>query len=229
MTPDSNIPTLDDLWQEVERVCAVNYPDNGLYPIPGGGAEEQPDICFVFINPTTRNQSSAQNWKGPRYPFLGTKEIWRIFYQSGWFSGELMERIEQTKAWPNDLALSVLEYLKLNKIYFTNVVKHTGADAALPIRNEIELFLPILKNELKIVHPKMIVAFGLIPFEALTKQKIKLNCYYQDLINNPSQTKVPKFHIDGIPIYPCYFPVGRGNPKRAVEILKIVRKNNFGV
>ncbi len=65
---------------------------------------------------------------------------------------------------------------------------------------------------------RAIIAIGLIPFEAIAGKKIKLK---------ESSGKLFSVDISGkkYPIYPCYFPVGRGNPKKAEETLKeILRK-----
>ena len=45
----------------------------------GGGGTNNPDICFVFMNPTGKNIASRPNWKGRRSPWIGTKNIWKLF------------------------------------------------------------------------------------------------------------------------------------------------------
>ena len=68
-------------------------------PILGGGKEDNPDNMFIFINPTHKNQSSSKEWKGSRYPFIGTRQVWRIFHKAGLFDNGLMKRIEETREW----------------------------------------------------------------------------------------------------------------------------------
>lgn len=82
-------------------------------------------------------------------------------------------------------------------------------------------------KEIEIVQPEYIVTFGLIPFERLTGKKIKLSEHYLDINKNKKlkfyELKINSFKTTSkIKVIPCYFPVGRGNPRRAVEILKMV-------
>jgi len=215
--------TLKQLWNYVQAIHKNNFPNHKLAPILGNGKLSKPKIMFVFINPTKRNISSDKNWKGPRYPFIGTKQIWRIFNRAEIFDKELMQEIEKNKDWSLELTNKVLEYFNKNQYYITNIVKWTGHDATLPNKEKIKLFLPILLKEIELVQPKFIITFGLIPFEALTKQKIKLENYYYQSIK---EKKLTLFNLENSnsKIIPCYFPIGRGNPKRAVELIKLLKK-----
>ncbi len=191
-------------------------------PILGNGETSRPKVMFVFINPTHTNISSDQNWQGPRFPFIGTKPVWRIFHRAGMFDDELIHRINNSKFWSLEFTNEVLDFLKSKSFYITNIVKWTGHDATLPNSEKIKLFLPILKREIEIVQPQYIVTFGLIPFENMTKQKIKLGDYYSEIMQDKKlrffDIKYGNFETK---VIPCYFPVGRGNPKKAVEILKL--------
>lgn len=215
--------TLEQLWKHVQNVHQKNYPNHELAPILGNGKTKKPKIMFVFINPTKRNISSDKSWKGPRYPFIGTKQIWRIFNRAEIFDNNLMSEIEKNKEWSLELTNKVLEYFNEKQYYITNIVKWTGHDATLPNKEKIKLFLPLLKKEIEIVQPKYIITFGLIPFEALTNQKIKLEDYYKRSIK---ENKLNSFDLENSnsKIIPCYFPIGRGNPKRAVELMKLLKK-----
>jgi hypothetical protein len=56
---------------------------------------------------------------------------------------------------------------------------------------------------------------------ALTGQQPKL----AEVLESAKQTmKIPELKGLGLlpPVLPCYFPVGRGNPKAATEILSII-------
>ncbi len=216
---------LEKLWNLVEEINLKNFGDNGLCPIFGNGKTEQPEFMFIFINPTHVNISSRKEWNGPRYPFIGTKAIWRIFDRAGLFDSKLMSTIEKTREWPVELAYKVLKHLDRKSFYFTNIVKWTGEDATLPDSRKTTLFLPILKKEIEIVRPKNIVTFGLIPFQKLVGEKIKLKEYYQKTIVKQFATPF-EYKIDNnvkTRVFPCYFPIGRGEPKKAVEMLKIIR------
>jgi len=221
----NNCKTLEALWKYVERINNEHFKDNKLKPILGNGKTKNPKIMFVFINPTIRNISSDNKWVGPRFPFIGTKQIWRIFCKVGLFDARLLNIINKEPYWSLEFTNKVLEYLKQNELYITNVVKWTGKDATLPDSKKIKLFLPILKKEIEIVKPKYIITFGLIPFEALTKQKIKLKDYFENSIKNNSLKYFEiKINNTNTKIIPCYFPTGRGDPKKAIEILKLMKK-----
>jgi len=215
--------SLDELWQEVYRLNKEHFPRNELFPIVGNGCTHKPEVMFVFINPTHKNMSSEKHWRGPRYPFIGTKQVWRILARAGLFDERLLHEINRTNAWTMDLAERVLSYLRDRGFYITNIVKWTGSDSKLPDRKKISIFLPILEKEIEIVQPKYIVAFGLIPFEQLTKQKIKLAEYYAAAMKTKQPKQFP-ITIGGVQtkVILCYFPVGRGDPKRAVELLKLL-------
>lgn len=216
--------TLNDLWTQVHEINKKHFPENNLASILGNGKTSNPKFMFVFINPTRANISSRKDWKGPRFPFIGTKQVWRIFHRAGMFDDELMNEIEQSKNWSIDFTNKVLEFLKNRSFYITNIVKWTGEDATLPNSEKIKLFLPILEKEIEIIKPEYIVTFGLIPFENLTGQKIILGKYYNEVMKTKSVKYYERqFGSTTTRIIPCYFPVGRGNPKRAVEMLKLVR------
>ncbi len=215
--------TLEELWDIVEDVNHKYFPENNLKPILGNGKTFRPKIMFVFINPTRANISSNPNWQGPRFPFIGTKAVWRVFHRAGMFDDRLIETINNLKDWSLEFTNEVLNFLKLQSFYLTNIVKWTGHDATLPDSKKIKLFLPILKREIEIVQPHYIVTFGLIPFEYLTGKKIKLADYYSEVMES-KKLRFFDINCNGFKtkVIPCYFPVGRGDPKKAVEILKLV-------
>ena len=215
--------TLEELWKVVDELNYKHFPENNLKPILGNGKTFRPKVMFVFINPTHANISSDQNWQGPRFPFIGTKPVWRIFHRAGMFDEELIKEINNSKSWSLEFTDKVLNFLKSKSFYLTNIVKWTGSDATLPNSKKIKLFLPILKREIEIIQPQYVVTFGLIPFENLTKQKIKLIDYYSKVMKSKKLKFFEmKFGNFKTKIIPCYFPVGRGDPKKAVEILKLI-------
>ncbi|MBI5066460.1 hypothetical protein HZA97_09585 [Candidatus Woesearchaeota archaeon] len=216
--------SLTDLWKHVSVLNKKHFSENKLMPILGDGKTSKPKFLFVFINPTARNISSDKNWNGPRFPFVGTKQVWRVFYNAGLFDEKLMIEINNNSTWSVDFTEKVLNFLKNKNFYFTNLVKWTGHDATLPDSEKIRLFLPVLEKELEIVKPEYVVTFGLLPFENLVKQKIKLSDYYDEVMQTKKagcfEINVGKIKTN---VIPCYFPIGRGNPKRAVEILRLLK------
>lgn len=139
-----------------------------------------------------------------------------------------MHSIETQAIWSVELTEQVLTFLQSQGIYLTNVVKWTGPDGSLPDAAKIALFEPILKKEIEIVQPAFIVTFGIIPFETLTRKKIKLRDSYEHMRKTKTvQTHELQINSFKTTIIPCYFPVGRGEPKKAVEILWLIRKMIF--
>ena len=86
--------------------------------------------------------------------------------------------------------------------------------------------MPLLIREVEIVSPKYLVTFGSIPFKYLTGKTITLGDYYDQVVRqglHPEEVQIGSAKVE---VIPCYFPVGRGNPQRAVEILKLVNLLN---
>lgn len=218
------INNLEELWRYVNKINNNYFPENKLMPILGGGQTNNPFVMFVFINPTERNISSNKNWNGLRAPFIGLKHIWNIFYQANLIDEKVINKINFTKLWDVSFANEVYNHLKEKELYFTNIVKWTGHNAELPASEKIKLFLPILKKEIEIIKPKYIVTFGLIPFKELVKENIKLKDFFSDF-KEKGLLKIYNIKVNSFEakIIPCYFPVGRGNPKRAIEILKSIK------
>lgn len=217
--------SLEELWEYTHHLNTSVFGDNGLMPIASGGKCTNPDVMFVFINPTKRNVSSSPTWKGQRAPFIGTKNVWRVFFKAGMFDGALLEKINKLKDWDKSFADEVYRYLTSHSFYFTNIVKRTEVDATLPKSQKIKTFLPILEKEIALVKPKYIVAFGQIPFTYLTDVKIRFADYYDEIMrDNELKFYEKEFYGFSAKILPCYFPVGLGNPKRACEILRLVKE-----
>ncbi len=54
---------LEDLKIEYDKLQKI-YGAKDLDSIYGDGGIENPDICFVFMNPTKRNIAASKEWKG---------------------------------------------------------------------------------------------------------------------------------------------------------------------
>lgn len=60
---------IKDLKKEYDKL-QIKYGAKELDSIYNGGCEENPDICFVFMNPTGRNIASIKTWKGRKSYYL---------------------------------------------------------------------------------------------------------------------------------------------------------------
>ena len=67
--------TKEELIKEFDCLQDI-YGSKNRNSVYGGGCEKNPELCFVFINPTARNVATDKAWKGIRRQWLGTKNIW---------------------------------------------------------------------------------------------------------------------------------------------------------
>ena len=106
------IKDLDKKYDELQK----EYGDKSLHSIYNGGCEENPIVCFVFMNPTGRNIASYSTWKSRRSPWIGTKNIWKLFYKINLLDKPVFEKIQEIK--PNDWTEDFAEEV------YRNVSKH---------------------------------------------------------------------------------------------------------
>lgn len=212
---------LERLWNRLDYCPSCAKQANPLRHLPGGGQENRPYAALVFINPTHRNISTHPDWKGPRYPFLGTREIWRVLGRAGFLGAQTVSLTQGE--WTRETSEQVLRSIRDSGLYLTNVVKCTKPNGDNPSAQEVRAWQDVLGEELSIVRPRLVVAMGILPFKALTGQPINLGEHFQAQRKSPGLlTFEGNLGEAKQTIYPCYFPVGRGNPKRAVELLSRV-------
>lgn len=212
-------PELVALWNEVDNCEDCKNSQNRLQHILGGGKELNPNIMFLFINPTYRNTTSKPDYSGLRFPFVGTKEIWNVFISSKLLGKEILQNFDNAKL--------VITSVSESGFYFTNLVKCTNENADLPKSDRINKKMGLLFKEINIVRPNLIVTFGVLPFEALTGQKLKLSQHYENQKKSNKLITYKSREISGrkYDVWPCYFPVGRGKKKEALELLKMLRNS----
>ena len=211
---------LDKLKNEYDRMQQV-YGDKTLKSINFGGCDTNPDICFVFMNPTSKNIASDPSWEGIRAPWIGTKNIWDLFFATNLFDIGIYNeiKIKKSNEWNKDFAEKVYNEVKRNKIFITNLGKCTQIDAR-PIQNSVyEKYLDLLEKEIEIVNPKVIILFGNQVSSVFLKEKISVSqCRKKEFIKN----------INGKE-YKCYsifYPVGNGrfNIDKSIEDILWVKK-----
>jgi len=221
-------PKLQNLFDEIENCPFCARKKNPYKHILGGGRFQKPKFFFIFINPTHLNISAHQNYEGKlRFPFIGVKYFWRFLSEVGLFSNDLVRKLYQG-GWKIEYENLIETELVKNSLYLTNLVKCTKNNPSPPSKEEIQRGLIFLKKEISIVDPKYIVTFGILPFYALTGKKVLLKEVERLSIENDIPFFSP-IKIDGksYKIFPCYFPVGRGNPKKSASLLKRIIK--FGL
>ena len=200
------------------------YGDKSLDSIYNGGCENNPDICFVFMNPTGRNIASKKEWLGRKSPWIGTKNIWKLFYDVGLVDDGIYEEIrsKKPKDWDYEFADKVYEMVTNKKVFITNLGKCTQIDAR-PLSDEVlKKYLKLLYKEFEIIKPKVIITFGNQVSSIVLNKKISVSenrkvCH--ELVINKKKYKV----------YAVYYPVGNGifNIDKSIEDIKWIIDNEL--
>ena len=139
---------LEELHKEYDKL-QIKYGAKELDSIYNGGCIENPDICFVFMNPTGRNIASSKEWKGIKSPWIGTKNIWDLFYKLNLMDNKIYKKIKEIKGskWTEEFAKQVYNDVKIHKYFITNLGKCTQIDARELPNSVYEEYLDLLKQE----------------------------------------------------------------------------------
>ena len=215
--------TIKDLNNEYDKLQLV-YGSRELDSIYNGGCEENPDICFVFMNPTGKNIASLKTWHGRKSPWLGTKNIWKLFYHVNLLSEESYNKILEMKPkdWDYDFCDYIYDEINNNKVFITNLGKCTQVDAR-PLRNEVlSKYLDLLFKEIDIIKPKVIITFGNQVSSIILNKKVSVSetrKQSHELVVNNNTYKV----------YPVYYPVGNGifNIDKSIEDINWIINNEI--
>lgn len=215
------INSLDDLKIEYDKL-QMKYGAKELDSIYNGGCEKNPDICFVFMNPTGKNVASSKLWKGRKSPWIGTKNIWKLFNRVDLLSDNIYNEIlkRKPKEWDYDFADYVYKEIENNKIFITNLGKCTQIDAKPLTDNILKQYLDLLLTEIDIIRPKKIVTFGNQVSSIMLNKKISVS-------ENRKTSYDLKIKDNIYKVYPVYYPVGNGifNMDKSIEDIKWILKN----
>jgi len=181
------------------------YGDRKLCAIYGAGCLKRPRLCFVFMNPTGRNVSADPGWQGLRAPWIGTKNIWRLFLGLGLLERGLFQTISEMgpQEWDPDLAERVYRELAGRGVYVTNLAKATQDDAR-PLPDAVfREYLPLMRREIAALKPRAIVTLGNQVSSILLGRPVKVS----DCRKTSSD-----LCVEGrtYPVYPVHYPVGQG-------------------
>ena len=214
---------ISDLKHEYDKM-QVKYGAKNLDSIYNGGCEKNPDICFVFMNPTGKNIASDKAWRGRKSPWLGTKNIWKLFYSVNLLSEEVFNKIQEKKPkdWNYDFCDYVYEEVANNKLFITNLGKCTQLDAR-PLADEVlKKYLNLLFKEIDIIKPKVIISFGNQVSSIILNKKIAVS---------ENRKICHKIKINGkvYKVYSVYYPVGNGifNMDKAIEDINWIIENEI--
>lgn len=212
-----------DLNPEYDKL-QLKYGAKELTSIYNGGCTNNPNICFVFMNPTGKNIASDPSWKGRKSPWIGTKNIWKLFYSVGLLDKELYEEIQKKKPqeWNETFADLVYDNVEQHKYFVTNLGKCTQVDARVLPNSVYNKYLDLLFKEIEIINPKIIITFGNQVSSIILNQNISVSkCRKQSFLINIAEKKYN--------VYPVYYPIGNGmmNIDKAIEDLNYIIRTNF--
>ena len=211
--------TLEDLKQEYDKL-QIKYGAKELDSIYNGGCSNNPDICFVFMNPTGKNIASSKDWHGLKSPWIGTKNIWDLFFALDLLDKDIYDDIKRFKSseWTEEFASKVYEDVKKHKYFITNLGKCTQIDAR-PLPDSVyKKYLHLLESEIEIINPKVIVLFGNQVSSIVLNKKISVSlCRKEKFIKTINNKN-----------YDCYsvfYPVGNGrfNIDKSIEDIKYIK------
>ncbi len=213
-----NLAELNEKYDEMQLI----YGDPGLRSVFYGGCMENPDICFVFMNPTGKNIASCPDWTGMRAPWIGTKNIWDLFVAIGKFDEEIYREIKSRKPkdWTSEFADRVYSEITQNKIYLTNLGKCTQTDAAMIPNRIFSEYSALLEREIEIIAPKAVVLFGNQVSTVFLKQNISVSQCRRKQFDKEIGGKVFR-------CFPVFYPVGNGraNIGKSIEDIKWIYEN----
>ena len=215
--------TLEDLKVKYDRL-QKKYGAKELDSIYNGGCTENPDICFVFMNPTGRNIASSKEWKGIKSPWIGTKNIWDLFHSLNLVDENIYNKIRSIKGseWTEKFAEEVYRDVKAHKYFITNLGKCTQIDAR-ELPNEVfKQYVELLKKEIEIVNPKVTILFGNQVSSIVLDKKISVSQCRKQLFIDKINKQEYKF-------YSVHYPVGNGrfNIDKSIEDIKWIMKNEI--
>jgi len=209
---------IKDLNKKYDRM-QKKYGDKNLSSIYNGGCEKNPNICFVFMNPTGKNIASELSWRGRRSPWIGAKNIWKLFYQINLLDEEIYNEIQRRKGkeWDEEFSDLVYHDIEKRKYFITNLGKCTQIDARPLPDAVLKEYLDLLYKEIDIIKPKKIIVFGNQVSSIFLKEKITVSQWRK----KKTKIKIKKNEYD---VYPVYYPVGNGmrNIDLVIEDLKYI-------
>lgn len=197
----------------------LEYGEPSISSIYNGGCEKNPDVCFVFMNPTGKNIASTKEWKGRRSPWIGTKNIWKLFYSVGLLDDKTYNLIQSKKGseWTEEFADEVYKEIEDKKVFITNLGKCTQIDARPLPDKVLKEYLDLLYKEIEIIKPKKIIVFGNQVSSIFLNRKICVKSVRKEEFNIEIGKKV-------YPVYAVFYPIGNGmrNIDLAIEDIKYI-------
>lgn len=214
---------LSDLNKEYDKL-QKKYGDKRLDSIYNGGCINNPDICFIFMNPTGRNIATSKEWHGIKAPWIGTKNVWNLFYKLNVIDDDIYAKIRSIKGseWTEEFAKDVYDNVSKHKCFITNLGKCTQVDARALPDSVLEKYLFLLEKEIEIVKPKIIILFGnqvssIVLKEKISVSQVRRKCFLKEI------------NGENYKFYSVYYPVGNGsfNIDKAISDIEWIIDNEL--
>lgn len=214
---------LSDLNKEYDKL-QKKYGDKRLDSIYNGGLINNPDICFIFMNPTGRNIATSKEWHGIKAPWIGTKNVWNLFYKLNVIDDDIYAKIRSIKGseWTEEFAKDVYDNVSKHKCFITNLGKCTQVDARALPDSVLEKYLFLLEKEIEIVKPKIIILFGnqvssIVLKEKISVSQVRRKCFLKEI------------NGENYKFYSVYYPVGNGsfNIDKAISDIEWIIDNEL--
>lgn len=179
---------------------------------------------FIFMNPTARNISCSPDWKGIRAPWLGTKQVWKLFYKLGFISEKSYDLILKYKPqdWTEKFSFKMYSELNKKSAFVTNLAKCTQRNAK-QLKNQVYMdYVDLMKQEILEINPKAVITFGNQVSSILLGEDVSVSKY----IGN--ENEYLKIKNKNFSIYPTYYPVGQGsrNMEKAAKRIENIKPGN---
>ena len=209
---------LEDLKKEYSKL-QNKYGSKNLDSIFFGGKENKPMVMFVFMNPTGRNIASSKEWNGLKAPWIGTKNIWKLFYKLDLLDEDIYLSIQNKKGseWTEEFANEVYDNVKKHNYFITNLGKCTQEDARVISDDVYKKYLKLFRKEIEIVNPEKIILFGNQVSSIVLDEKISVS----EVRKKEFKKKINKNMYS---CYSVYYPVGNGifNMDKSIEDIKYI-------
>ena len=160
--------------------------------------------------------------KGIKSPWIGTKNIWDLFYELKLLDKKIYDKIKTIKGtyWTEEFASEVYDNVKKHKYFITNLGKCTQVDARSLPDSVYKECLHLLEKEIEIIKPKVIVLFGNQVSSIVLNEKISVSqCRKQEFIK--------KINGKEYKCYSVFYPVGNGrfNIGKSIEDINYIMDN----
>lgn len=174
------------------------------------------------MNPTKKNIAASKDWQGLKAPWIGTKNIWNLFYRVGLLDEDIYNQIKSIKGsdWTENFADEVYNDVKKHEYFITNLGKCTQVDARELPDSVYKNFLSLFEKEIEIINPKVIILFGNQVSSIVLNKKISVSQCRKKEFEKIINGKKYKF-------YSVFYPVGNGrfNMDKSVEDILYIINN----